>query len=495
MKTINYRNIGSVLAALFLLSGYAQAQDTLCLADGKIRVENLQVNKGKDSMEVRITLNLDSLAVASNRFIKFTPVLVGGDNAAVLDPIVIAGRRQHIMYRRVREKEARRNGASPVVIRRENRKAQSVDYRASVPYAAWMETSALHMAEDLCGCGGSPLAQNRTHLTDCDFDRSVYEVRPVMAYVTPVAEAVKHREESGSAFLDFPVNKTVIHPDYRGNADELAKIRRTIDLVRNDTNTRITGITIHGYASPEGTWQNNARLAQGRAEALKEYVRRLYHFDGVRFDVQSTPEDWDGLRRFVAGSDMTCKESLLAIIDSDLEPDTKNWKLQTVEGKKAYDFLLENVYPKLRHSDYTVEYTVRAFNVEEARKLLKTRPQLLSLNEMFLIARTYEPGSAEFNEVFDIAVRLFPDDATANLNAANAAINEGALQRAASYLDKAGDSPAAVHTRGVLLLLQGKYEEAEAVLKEARRLGVREAGDNLEQLRLKRENIRKLSAY
>lgn len=85
MKTINYRNIGSVLAALFLLSGYAQAQDTLCLADGKIRVENLQVNKGKDSMEVRITLNLDSLAVASNRFIKFTPVLVGGDNAAVLD--------------------------------------------------------------------------------------------------------------------------------------------------------------------------------------------------------------------------------------------------------------------------------------------------------------------------------------------------------------------------------------------------------------------------
>ena len=495
MKTINYRNIGSVLAALFLLPGYAQAQDTLRLADGKIRVENLQVNKGNDSMEVRITLNLDSLAVPSNRFMKFTPVLVSGDDAAVLDPIVIAGRRQHIMYRRVREKEARRDGANPVVIRRENRKAQSVRYRASVPYAAWMATSALHMAEDLCGCGGSPLAQSRTHLTDCDFDRSVYEVRPLMAYVAPAAEAVKHREESGSAFLDFPVNKTVIHPDYRGNADELAKIRRTIDLVRNDTNTRITRITIHGYASPEGTWQNNARLAQGRAEALKEYVRRLYHFDGVRFDVQSTPEDWDGLRRFVAGSDMECKESLLAIIDSDLEPDARNWKLQTVDGKRPYDFLLANVYPKLRHSDYTVEYTVRAFNVEEAKQLLKTRPQLLSLNEMFLIAQTYEPGSAEFNEVFDIAVRMFPDDPTANLNAANAAISEGALQRAATYLAKAGDTPEAVHARGVLLLLQGEYAGAEMLLQQARQRGVREAETNLEQLRLKRKNVRKLSAY
>ena len=224
-------------------------------------------------------------------------------------------------------------------------------------------------------------------------------------------------------------------------------------------------------------------------------MRRLYHFDGVRFDVQSTPEDWDGLRRFVAGSDMECKESLLAIIDSDLEPDARNWKLQTVDGKRPYDFLLANVYPKLRHSDYTVEYTVRAFNVEEAKQLLKTRPQLLSLNEMFLIAQTYEPGSAEFNEVFDIAVRMFPDDPTANLNAANAAVSEGALQRAETYLSKAGDTPEAVHARGVLLLLQGEYAGAETLLQQARQRGVREAEANLEQLRLKRENVRKLSAY
>jgi hypothetical protein len=38
---------------------------------------------------------------------------------------------------------------------------------------------------------------------------------------------------------------------------------------------------------------------------------------------------------------------------------------------------------------------------------------------MYLVAQTYEPGSPEFNEVFDIAVRLFPDDETANLNAAS----------------------------------------------------------------------------
>lgn len=358
-----------------------------------------------------------------------------------------------------------------------------------------MGAATLRMAEDLCGCGGSPLAQEQSHMADFNLIPAVYKVHPVMAYVTPKVEAVKHREESGSAFLDFPVNQTVIYPEYRRNKSELAKIRRTIELVKNDSNTRITHISIHGYASPEGTYSNNARLAQGRAEALKEYVCRQYQFDETLFNVQSTPEDWKGLREWVAGSDMACKESLLSVIDGDLEPDAKNWKLQTVDGKRTYNYLLENVYPKLRHSDYIVEYTVKAFNVDEAKALLKTRPQLLSLNEMFLIAQTYAPGSTEFNEVFDIAVRLFPDDATANLNAANVAINEGALKRAASYLDKAGKSPEAIHTRGVLLMLQGKYEEAEVVLKEAQKLGIREAGNNLKQLRLKQENIRKLSTY
>lgn len=480
-----------VLLTLFILPTSLPAQDTVRLMNGNIRVDKLRLEKREDGLEVRMKIHLDSLDLASNRFMTFTPVLTNGERTVALDPVVIAGRRQYIMYQRVRENKDRRAGKNPVVVRRKNRTAQSVEYRKTIPYADWMGAATLNMAEDLCGCGGSLLAQEQSRLTDFNLFPTEYEVRPVMAYVAPKVEAVKHREESGSAFLDFPVNRTVIYPEYRGNRAELDKISRTIDPVRNDSNIRITHITIHGFASPEGSYANNARLAQGRAEALKDYVCQLYHFDERLFEVKSTPEDWNGLREWVAGSELSGKERLLSIIDENLEPDAKNKKLQTVDNKKPYLYLLENVYPKLRHSDYTVEYTVRAFNVDEAKSLLKTRPQLLSLNEMFLIAGTYEPGSAEFNEVFDIAVRLFPDDATANLNAANAAINEGAFERAAFYLNKAGNSPQAIHTRGVLLLLQGDYEAARIVLNEAKCLGVSESEINLEQLRLKEKSVQK----
>ncbi len=65
------------------------------------------------------------------------------------------------------------------------------------------------------------------------------------------------------------------------------------------------------------------------------------------------------------------------------------------------------------------------------------------------MAQTYEPGSPEFNEVFDIAVRLFPDDETANLNAACTDLQKGDLTSAEKHLAKAGNSKEAERVRDV----------------------------------------------
>ena len=97
----------------------------------------------------------------------------------------------------------------------------------------------------------------------------------------------------------------------------------------------------------------------------------------------------------------------------------------------------------MRHSDYKVDYVVRPFTVDEAREILKTNPKLLSLEEMFLVAQTYEPGSDDFNNVMETAVRMFPADTTANLNAACARVELGDFDGAETYLAKVGDTPQA----------------------------------------------------
>ena len=145
--------------------------------------------------------------------------------------------------------------------------------------------------------------------------------------------------------------------------------------------------------------------------------------------------------------------------------------------------MLQDCYPALRRTDYTVDYTIRGFNVEEAKEVIKTRPQNLSLQEMFAVAQTYQPGSEEFNHVFDVAVRMYPDDPTANLNAANALLERKEAEQALRYLEKAGNSPQADNARGVALILLERYDEALPCLQRAAQAGIREAEENLKYIR------------
>ncbi|MCS2582274.1 hypothetical protein NXY00_01045 [Bacteroides sp. BFG-551] len=110
---------------------------------------------------------------------------------------------------------------------------------------------------DLCGC--CDVVEENSGEMIAKLNITPLKLHPAIAYITPEAEEVKHRAIEGTAFLDFPVNKIAIYPEYRRNLTELAKIRASIDTARNDKNTQLTGITIHGYASPEGSYTNNTR--------------------------------------------------------------------------------------------------------------------------------------------------------------------------------------------------------------------------------------------
>ena len=92
---------------------------------------------------------------------------------------------------------------------------------------------------------------------------------------------------------------------------------------------------------------------------------------------------------------------------------------------------------------------------------------------MYLVAQTYPKGSAEFNNVFDIAVRMFPEDKLANLNAASAAIERGDKVSAEKYLLKAGDSAEA---------MKEDYQTAKQYFEKAVAGGLKEAQENLDKV-------------
>ena len=153
---------------------------------------------------------------------------------------------------------------------------------------------------------------------------------------------------------------------------------------------------------------------------------------------------------FVARECPADPDEILAAIRSDREPDNKEWYIKK-NWKDDYDYLLEICYPALRHSDYVIEYEIRSYsNPAEIEKILHAAPQNLSLEEFYILAQSYEEGSEKFNELFETAVRMYPNDPVANLNAANTAILKRDYREALLRLERAKSLPEAVYARGAL---------------------------------------------
>ena len=214
------------------------------------------------------------------------------------------------------------------------------------------------------------------------------------------------------------------------------------------------------------------------------YPASIYH-------VEFGGENWGDLEKIVETLDVPWKEQVLNIIrnvpnEIDYKANTSRKKqLMDLKNGEPYRYLYKEFYPSLRKAICRVDYQVQAFDVNKAKELIGTRPQDLSLNEMYLVANQYKSGSPQFIEVFETAVKMFPDDPIANLNAANAALERRDTVSAEKYLAriKAADrTPQWDNAMGVLEALKGNYDSAANYLKSASQTGVGAAAENLRQI-------------
>lgn len=433
-------------------------------SDSSISVRSARVLPHERSMIVSMCIRVDR-DLKGTESIELRPVFTDSTgHSAVLPSIFINGRTQHIAFQRDRRNAKR----DLVTLRRRNGMEQTIDYLREVAYQPWMRKATLVLEEVACGCG-IPIAYDSHAVATLRSDET-----PRLAFRIPEVEEVKTRQESGRAFLAFQLGKSEILDNFRSNATELAKIMQAIDLVRNDSNVTVSHIAIHGYASPDGSLALNEKLSAERTQALKSWVMSKYQFDEALFTTAHTAEDWEGLVNFLRNNNtLEGREEILNIIATVGDLDKREARIRE-EFPSQYRFMLDNWYPFLRHSDYTVGYIVRPFTVEEAKRELKLHPQNLSIDEMFRIAQTYKEGSKEYNEVFLIAVKQNPGHPVANLNAACIALRAGDKTAAAGYLEKAMPCAERDLATGVLRMMEGHVEEAERLFEAADKAGLRE---------------------
>ena len=441
-----------------------------------VSVSNMKLERNKNFMAAKMTLNLDNVDVKSTRALLLTPAIVTDKDTVELSSVGVYGRRRYYYY--LRNGETMITGDKEMSYRSKDCPTE-INWSDVVPYEEWMNGSDLVLLTQTYGCCNDILDEGATSaLTHYPLVLPM----PPLHYINPQVETVKSRSISGSAFVDYRVNKTNIDPSYRNNQVELGKIMASIDSVKSDKDINITSVFIKGFASPEGTYKNNTRLADGRTKSLSKHVQSLYHFEDGFITTAYEPENWEGLRAYVEASAISNREGILQIIDSNLEPDKREAQLRK-KFPTEYLSLAANCYPALRRSDYRIEYVIRSYSdVKEIAEVFKTSPQKLSLNELHMLAQAHQ-GEAEFlNDIYETAVRMYPNDQVANLNAANAAMERKDLQSARRYLEKAGNTPEATYARGTYHILTMEYDKAYELMQQAEAAGVKNATEVIKML-------------
>ena len=470
---------------------------------GNITVQVTELAQRGDSLYVDMAVATEGRSVPSRMSADFTPVLVSEERSLALPRISVMGRSSYKNYRRSlalmnRKERAAYASSAPYSVVADYKGDREVGYRLALPYEPWMSSARLNLQKTDCGCGKSRVTDVRILAGKVDLEKVLvierYQVVPHLAYVRPEAEAVKRRAEQGESFLDFAVGRTNINPEFGRNALELDKIRKMIELVQNDKNVTIKRIAIVGYASPEGSLAMNERLSEGRAKALQAYLQSRYpSIPASLYSVHFGGENWDDLVKVVRASDMPDKQAVLDIIERYSITAGREAKLMALKGGTPWRYMLREMFPALRKVTVAIDYDVRNFDAEEAKEVVKTRPQNLSLNEMYLVANTYEPGSDNFNHLFETAVRMYPENTTANVNAAVVALQRRDFISAESYLRNVNpDSriPEYDNARGLLLMLRDQdYDKAVPFFEAARDAGLEAARQNLDELANLRQNM------
>lgn len=304
---------------------------------------------------------------------------------------------------------------------------------------------------------------------------------PMVSFLTPtVTGSGKHHTESAILYIDYPLGKDDIYPDYKNNREEINKIDRILSPLSNSRFSTIDRIQVRGYSSPDGPYGENERLAQARSRLFAGYIRNAYSLPRNRIEVSSVAEDWEGLKELLLQAQPPYTDAALRIIRKYGIFNGREKQLMDLQGGAPYKDMLRRFFPKLRRIEVVVEYNINRIDHKDASELIYTHPDLLSLEEMYEVARYYRPGTDQYREVYEIAAFHFPNDVTANVNAASAVMLTGDLISAWDYLRKVEADPRAWNNMGVLTLMEGNPEGAASWFRKAVGVEPRKARRNLQ---------------
>ena len=419
-----------LFAAVMMMFG------AVLLSDAQTVISNESLTHDGTNVTVTFDIDTDVKDLPSNRKEVIMPYIYNGKDTIYMDVVEIYGKGR---YKRERQVNAIEGDKDWELGDNQTLKGEVYHYRDQIPLKRWMNPANLGIRRQLVGCACEKEwgEENITEGVPL-FEEPALPARRIPEYVLVDASRAWDFGQDELEII-FKVSKIEIDSSVFNNEVTFGKILAAVDKIFSNPYYKIDKIEVAGYASPEGRPAFNKWLGENRAKALIDYIiehRPQYNLTRDNFKIRNGEENWVGLRRVVAASDLEHKERVLQIIDDENIPgELKKDKIRWIDRAKTWKQMLKDIYPHLRCARYLAVY---------------------------------------YDSTNDEAVDI--------INQANQLIREGKYAEAYEHVKPVDNDMRAYNTVGVALMMQGEFEKAMPWFEKALETNTPSAQQNIDAI-------------
>jgi Tfp pilus assembly protein PilF len=223
-------------------------------------------------------------------------------------------------------------------------------------------------------------------------------------------------------------------------------------------------IEISSYASPEGGYELNEKLAGKREANTKQYLSKELKKAKVETPINAryTAQDWDGFKELLEKSNIQDKDLILRVLSMYSDSEQREREIKNISA--VYSTLAEEILPQLRRSRLTANIEIIGKTDEEISSLALSNPSALNVEELLYAAYLASETQVKGN-IYKKVTELFSSDPRGFNNLGVIEYIKGNISKAESLFNKAsqlaGKLPEVNFNLGLTALVNGNKQKAE----------------------------------
>lgn len=232
----------------------------------------------------------------------------------------------------------------------------------------------------------------------------------------------------------------------------------------------IKNVEVKAYASPDGGYAFNDKLANKRQNVSEGYVKQQLKGNKMQADIDAhyTAQDWEGFMKLVQASNIQDKDVILRVLSMYKDPQEREQQIRNMS--EGFRELADGILPELRRSRLIINYQVIGRSDEQIKQQYAADPTKLSLEELLYLAALEDHVSTK-EAIYKKTIQLHKNDFRAYNNLAALALNKGDEATAERYLSQAlrcnSKAPEAFANKAYIDLTHGRVAQAEQNLANA----------------------------